>query len=411
MPGLLRFTTAGSVDDGKSTLIGRLLHDSRTVYEDQLAGARRGFGSGAVLDLALLTDGLRAEREQGITIDVAYRYFSTARRSFILADTPGHEQYTRNMATGASTAEAAVILVDAGRGLQPQTRRHAALARLLGIRHVVAAINKMDMVGFSQEVYNRLAGEFRALARQLGWDDIYALPVSALLGDNIVAAGANTAWFAGPPLLRHLEELPLRTDASAEQPFRFPIQYVVRTAAGRALAGTIASGSVRVGEEVRVWPRATPARIARILVHPGEVEHAEAGAAVALVLDREVDAGRGDLLAAEAPKLSAHLRASLVWISDQPSNPGTEYWLRQGTRTVRARVTEIVHRLSLETMAKVPAQRFEANDIGEARVELASRLAFESYETSRALGAFILIDPDTNATAAAGVIRGAVEEA
>jgi sulfate adenylyltransferase large subunit len=426
-PGLLRFTTCGSVDDGKSTLIGRLLHDSKSIYEDQIESVRRrpggtsGAGTGG-LDLALLTDGLRAEREQGITIDVAYRYFSTPRRSFIIADTPGHEQYTRNMATGASTADAAIVLLDASKGVLTQSRRHAHIARLLGIPCLIAAVNKMDLMDYRQDVFEAIAADFRAFAARLGWPRVYALPVSALAGDNVVARSPNLAWFDGPPLLEYLETAPLAAASAHQGPLRFPVQMVLRGSDSadlfRGFAGEVASGTVRRGDRVRVFNAGTAdkkleARVDRIVTFDGDLDAAPAGAAVTITLDRELDIGRGDILApaAEAPLASARrFRARLVWMDTTASQPGTLYWLHHATRAVRARLAHVEHRVDVNTLEPHPASHLNANDIAQVEIDCRLPLAFDAYEQNRRLGAFILIDPATNATAAAGMIEGPLDD-
>ncbi len=431
--GLLRFTTCGSVDDGKSTLIGRLLHDSKSIYEDQIESVRRRPGGAAAqgtggLDLALLTDGLRAEREQGITIDVAYRYFSTPRRSFIIADTPGHEQYTRNMATGASTADAAIVLLDASKGVLTQSRRHAHIARLLGIPCLIAAVNKMDLMDYRQDVFEAIAADFRAFAARLGWPRVYALPVSALAGDNVVSRSDSMPWFQGPPLLEYLETAPLAAASAAAAPFRFPVQLVLRSASSadrgeffRGFAGEVVSGTARRGDPVRIFNAGTAdkkleARIDRIVTLDGDLEAASAGSAVTLTLDRELDIGRGDILAPAATSDAAALttarrvRARLVWMDTTASQPGTLYWLHHSTRAVRARIAHIDHRVDVNTLEHHPATRLNVNDIAQVEIEARLPLSFDPYEQNRRMGAFILIDPATNATAAAGMIDAAADE-
>ncbi len=387
MSGLLRICTAGSVDDGKSTLIGRLLHDSRSVYEDQIhsvmaASTNRGAGP---IDFSLFTDGLKAEREQGITIDVAYRYFATPRRKFILADTPGHEQYTRNMATGASTADVAILLVDAEQGMRVQSRRHARIARLLGINHFVLAINKMDLVGFDRGVFERIAGEFGTLLTGTRWQ---AIPMSALHGDNVIATSPRTPWFDGPSLLEYLETVTVVRDA-AELPFRFPVQLVLRPDRRfRGYAGQIASGRVRVGDRITVFPSGRTAVIARIVTYEGDLEMAFAPMSVTLGLDQEIDVSRGDLLASDSPCAGRRFEADVVWMDERPLDPSRPYLLKHTTRTVTA---EASHSLTL-------------NQIGTVTISTAHPLVFDSYETNRATGSFILIDPATHFTAGAGMI-------
>jgi sulfate adenylyltransferase large subunit len=389
---LLRFTTAGSVDDGKSTLIGRLLHDARGAYDDQLHSVRRGNGE---IDFALLTDGLQAEREQGITIDVAYRYFSTPRRKFILADTPGHEQYTRNMATGASTADLAIVLVDASRGLTAQSHRHASIAALLGTRHFVIAVNKMDLVGYDEREFFRLRHEFAPELEQLGVRDPYFLPISALKGDNVVDASRNMPWFAGQPLLEHLESVDTAaTDFDA--PFRFPVQRVSRPDSNfRGYAGQVASGSIRTGDEILVLPSNRRTRVRRIATFDGDLDVAHAPLSVTLTLDDEIDISRGDLLSSgDAPEATRGFDATLVWFDGEPLNPTREYLLKHTTQTVRARVA------SDHTLAM--------NDMGRVRISAAKPLFIDAYKNNRVTGSFILIDRESNATAAAGMVGQAV---
>ncbi|MGE5109651.1 MAG: sulfate adenylyltransferase subunit CysN [Acidobacteriaceae bacterium] len=409
---LLRFTTAGSVDDGKSTLIGRLLYDSQAVYEDQLAAVRKSRinRSSGPLDFSLLTDGLRAEREQGITIDVAYRYFSTPRRKFIIADTPGHEQYTRNMATGASTADAAVVLIDAMKGVQTQSRRHAYIASLLGTRHVVAAVNKMDLVSYSEDVFRQISHEVAELSEKLAISDVYVVPISALKGDNVVHRSSRMPWFEGPPLLEYLEELDVE-DFLASSPLRFPVQYVVRpNATFRGFAGQIESGVLEVGNLVTALPSGVRTRIRSIVTFDGEADRAAGGDAVTVTLDDEVDLGRGDLLIGdkEPPTVSRNFVAHLVWLNSDPLDIARFYVLKHTTRTVRARVAKIQHRVDVNSMAHVPSQTLEMNDIASVELTASLPLFFDPYEQIRAMGSFILIDPVTNATVAAGMIQEAI---
>jgi sulfate adenylyltransferase large subunit len=393
MSGLLRICTAGSVDDGKSTLIGRLLYDSRSVYEDQVTSVRAASRnrSAGPIDFSLFTDGLRAEREQGITIDVAYRYFATARRSFILADTPGHEQYTRNMATGASTADVAVLLVDARHGVRPQTERHARIARLLGISTFVVAVNKMDLVGFDEGVF---AGIQASLPRTLEGARVQPIPLSALNGDNVIAASGRTPWYDGPALLPFLET----ADAAAADetaPFRFPVQLVVRPDhTFRGYAGQIASGRVRVGDEIRAWPSGRQTHVARIVTWDGDLESAAAPQSVTLVLADDIDVSRGDTLAAGALHVGRRFSATLVWMDERPLQRGRPYILKHGTRTVTAE-------------ADAP---LALNQIGVVTVTTGRPLVFEPYATDRTTGSFILIDPSSNFTAGAGMIVEALPE-
>jgi sulfate adenylyltransferase large subunit len=385
---LLRLATAGSVDDGKSTLIGRLLHDARGAYEDQLKSVRRADG---LIDFALLTDGLRAEREQGITIDVAYRYFATPKRKFILADTPGHVQYTRNMATGASTADLAIILLDASRGLTDQSRRHASIAALLGIRHFVIAVNKMDLIGYQQEAFNSLYEQFKPFLDSLGVTEPYFLPMSALKGDNVVERSANMKWFAGVPLLEHLESIEVEKPIDAA--FRMPVQRAVRPdQTFRGYAGQIASGAIRPGDEVLALPSGRKSRVKRIVTYDGDLEIAHAPLSVTITLEDEIDISRGDLLSAgNEPQTAKVIDATVVWFDGTPLDPSREYLLKHTTQTIRARVA-----------TETPLQM---NDIGQVRITLAQPLFFDAYESNRTTGSFILIDRDTNATAAAGMIR------
>lgn len=411
--GLLRFSTAGSVDDGKSTLIGRLLYDSQSVFEDQLASVRSSKinrASGPI-DFSLLTDGLRAEREQGITIDVAYRYFSTPRRKFIIADTPGHEQYTRNMATGASTAEAAVVLMDATKGVLRQSRRHAYIAHLLGVQHIVAAVNKMDLVGFSQEVFDRISGEFREFADQLGIRNVYAVPVSALEGDNVVRRSKRMPWFEGPALLEHLESIPSSAGA-VSGPLRFPVQYVIRPDASfRGFAGQLASGELRPGTSVMALPSGVKTKIQSIVAFEDEPESAGPGNSITITLDDEIDLSRGDMLVAEdqAPFKGTEFHATLVWMHSEPLDPHKIYVLKHTTRTVRARFNQIRHRVDINTLEHVPATKLDLNEIAAVDVKTTLPLFFDPYRLNRTTGSFIVIDPLTNATVAAGIIDRAID--
>jgi sulfate adenylyltransferase large subunit len=412
---LLRFSTAGSVDDGKSTLIGRLLYDSRNVYEDQVR-AVTGTQAGAkqpIIDFALLTDGLRAEREQGITIDVAYRYFATQRRKFIIADTPGHEQYTRNMATGASTADLAIILIDARKGILPQSRRHAYIASLLGIRHLVAAINKMDLVDFSAGVYREIEHQFSDLVSQYGGAGLVTIPVSALEGDNVVEASTRTPWYTGPTLLQHLESVPVWTDIAA-QPFRMPVQRVIRpNQSYRGFAGQIASGTLRRGDTIVAQPSGRTSRVASITTFDGDLEEATAPLSIALTLEDELDISRGDLIAAprQTAQQASSLEASLVWFDAQRLETHRPYLLKHGAATSHARIIRVLHRTNIHTLAEEAVSSLGMNDIGVVKVDLTRPIFFDAYADNRAMGSFILIDPHTNATLAAGMIlRGSSEE-
>ncbi|MGK5545791.1 sulfate adenylyltransferase subunit 1 [Streptomyces sp. URMC 127] len=410
---LLRFATAGSVDDGKSTLVGRLLHDAKSVPADQLEAvehASRSRGASAP-DLALLTDGLRAEREQGITIDVAYRYFATPRRRFILADTPGHVQYTRNMVTGASTAQAAVVLVDARNGVVEQTRRHIAVAALLGVPHILLAVNKMDLAGYDESAFAPIAGEFTAYARSLGVPGITAVPVSALAGDNVVTPSRPMDWYGGPTVLEYLETVPVVTDPTAD-PARFPVQYVIRprnTAHPhyRGYAGQIASGVLRVGEPVTVLPSGRTSTIEAIDALGHSVGVARAPQSVTLRLSDDLDISRGDLIAPthSAPPVTRDIEATVCHLTDRPLLPGARVLLKHTTRTVRALVQDIPSRLTLDDLSQHPRPgRLAANDIGRITLRTAEPLAPDSYAASRTTGSFLLIDPSDGTTLTAGVI-------
>jgi bifunctional enzyme CysN/CysC/sulfate adenylyltransferase subunit 1 len=406
--GLLRFSTAGSVDDGKSTLIGRLLYDSQSVLEDQLASVRKSNvnRSGGPIDFALLTDGLRAEREQGITIDVAYRYFSTPRRKFIIADTPGHEQYTRNMATGASTADASVVLMDATKGVLRQSRRHAYIANLLGVQHIIAAVNKMDLVGFSQEVFERIAAEFREFADQLGIKSLYAVPVSALDGDNIVRRSPRTPWFEGPALLEYLEGLRV-SDTAASGPLRFPVQYVIRPdSTFRGFAGQVASGILRAGATVVAIPSGIKTKVKSIVTFEDELEQAGPGESVNVTLEDEIDISRGDVIVDDdrRPSVGTEFQATVVWMHTDPLDLHKIYLVKHTTRTVRARFKQVRQRVDINTLEKSPVDSLDMNDIAEVDLKTTLPLFFDPYRESRTMGSFIVIDQHTNATVAAGII-------
>ncbi|HWZ51544.1 MAG TPA: sulfate adenylyltransferase subunit CysN [Granulicella sp.] len=408
---LLRFSTAGSVDDGKSTLIGRLLYDSRNVYEDQVravTGTTTAPGQKQPsIDFAQLTDGLRAEREQGITIDVAYRYFSTQRRKFIIADTPGHEQYTRNMATGASTASLAIILIDARKGILTQSRRHAYIASLLGIRHLVAAINKMDLVDFSEDVYNQIATDLHAMVKEFGSANLATIPVSALEGDNVVEPSTRTPWYTGPTLLQHLEQVPV-SDHDLTQGFRLPIQRVIRPDQHyRGFAGQIAAGTIRPGDEVVALPSGRTSRIASITTFDGDLDKASAPQSIALTLEDELDISRGDLLVAPSsqPEHATHIEATLVWFDAQRLESHKPYLLKHGAQTLNARIPRVLHRTNIHSLEQEAVHALAMNDIGTVELATTRPLFFDRYTDNRATGSFILIDPATNATAAAGMIR------
>lgn len=413
--GLLRFTTAGSVDDGKSTLIGRLLYDTQSAYDDQIDSVRRSRinRSTGPIDFSLLTDGLRAEREQGITIDVAYRYFSTPKRKFIIADTPGHEQYTRNTATGASTADAAIVLIDVAKGILSQSRRHAYIANLLGIRHLIFAVNKMDMVGYEEAAFRGVEAELSALAEELALLDPYIVPVSALEGDNVVRRSARMDWFEGPPLLEYLETLP-QTSQTNDRLFRLPIQYVIRpNAAFRGFAGQIAAGTVSKGHPVIALPSGRQTRIRSIVSFDGEMQTAEAGDSITVTLEDEIDLGRGDLLVSrEAPPIAArNIRANLVWMHTEPLDRNKLYLIKHTTRMARVRVTSVLHRVDIETLRPATAESLFLNDVALAQIESTTPLLFDAYRQNRTMGSFILIDPISNATVAAGMIEGAAPAA
>jgi len=420
---LLRFITCGSVDDGKSTLIGRLLYDSKMIFEDQLAAleadSKRVGTQGQAIDFALLVDGLAAEREQGITIDVAYRFFATEKRKFIVADTPGHEQYTRNMVTGASTADLAVILIDARKGVLTQTRRHSYLAHLIGIRHIVLAVNKMDLVGYDRATYEAIVAEYRAFADSIGIARFTPIPISGFLGDNITARSENTPWHDGPVLIEHLESVELDSEADQAKPFRMPVQWVNRPNLDfRGFAGLIASGTIRPGDPVRILPSGKMSTVARIVTLEGDLPQAVAGQSVTLTLADEVDCSRGDVIAiASAPPQSAdQFEASIVWMAEEAMLPGRPYWLKLGTQTVTAQVQAPKYQINVNTMEKLAAKTLELNAIGVANLSIDRPLVFEPYAENRTspnkeLGGFILIDKLTNATVAAGMIHFALRRA
>ncbi len=414
---LLRFITCGSVDDGKSTLIGRLLHDTKLLLDDQLAtleadSLRHGTQNGQI-DFALLVDGLQAEREQGITIDVAYRFFDTDRRKFIVADCPGHEQYTRNMATGASTADLAIVLVDARKGLLTQTRRHSYIVSLLGIRHVVLAVNKMDLVGYDEAVFARIVEDYRALAAQLGIAHVTAIPLSALNGDNMLERSSRMPWYAGTTLLAHLETVDIADDR-ADPGLRMPVQWVCRPDQNfRGFAGTLVAGSVAPGDEIFALPSGRRSRVARVLGGDGDLARAVRGQAVTLTLEDEIDISRGDVIATASapPQVADQFAAHLLWMGEQHLLPGRPYWLKIGARTVGASVTEIKHRVDVNTQEPLAAKSLELNEVGYCNLHLDQPVAFESYADNRELGAFILIDRQTNATVAAGTLDFALRRA
>jgi bifunctional enzyme CysN/CysC len=411
---LLRFITCGSVDDGKSTLIGRLLYESKTIFDDQLtalaADSRQVGTRGGELDFALLVDGLAAEREQGITIDVAYRYFATEKRKFIVADTPGHEQYTRNMITGASTAELAIILIDARKGVLTQSRRHTILVSLLGIRRLVLAINKMDLVDYSHDVFRRIQDQYMDFVRQLGLESVTCIPMSAVHGHNVVHASQTMPWYEGPTLLQHLERVPVGADLAA-RPFRLPVQWVNRPSADfRGYAGIVVAGTVHVGEPVRVVPSGRQSHISRILVGDRDAPEATSGQSITVTLADEIDVSRGDVIApANAPPSAAdRFEATVVWMHDRPMLQGRSYLLKLATKTVPVTVSPIKYRINVNTLEHVAAKRLELNDIGVCGLQLGEVVAFEPYVDNRDLGGFLLIDRITNATVGAGLLHFAL---
>jgi bifunctional enzyme CysN/CysC len=409
---LLRFITCGSVDDGKSTLIGRLLYDSKMIFEDQLAAleadSKRVGTQGENIDFALLVDGLAAEREQGITIDVAYRYFATERRKFIVADTPGHEQYTRNMVTGASTADLAVILIDARKGVLTQTRRHSYLAHLIGIRNLVLAVNKMDLIQFDQGRYEAIVNDYRAFASSIGIKDFVAIPISGLAGDNISTRSDRMPWYKGPALVEHLETVEFDANAAQALPFRMPVQWVNRPNLDfRGFAGLIASGSVAPGDQIRVLPSGKTSQVSRIVTFDGDLERAVAAQSITLCLADEIDCSRGDVIvAADAPaEVADQFEATIVWMSEEPLLVGRQYWLKLGTQTATASIHAPKYQIDVNTMDHLAAKTFELNSIGVANLVTDKPIVFEPYSTNREMGAFILINKLTNATVAAGMLH------
>ena len=414
---LLRLLTAGSVDDGKSTLIGRLLFDSKRLYEDQLQAlerdSKRCGNAGDHIDYALLCDGLKAEREQGITIDVAYRYFSTNRRKFIIADTPGHEQYTRNMITGGSTANLAIILVDARQGVVVQTRRHTFLVSLLGIRHVVLAVNKMDLVDFDRERFEAIASEYRHFVESLGISDLQCIPLSALDGDNVVKHSDRTPWYHGPALLEFLETVSIDQDINMTD-FRFPVQYVIRPDADfRGYGGKVASGVVSRGDEVKALPSGKSSRIKRIVTYDGDLEKAFAPQSVTIVLEDEIDLSRGEMLvkAGDEPNVGHNFKAMMVWMDVEAMDRGKSFFLKHTTNTTRAHVRRVEYKVNVNTMERSAAEALSLNEIGLVDISTTSPLIYDAYSDNRATGAFILIDPISNFTSAVGMIVGPDETA
>lgn len=415
---LLRLLTAGSVDDGKSTLIGRLLFDSKKLYEDQLQALERdskrvGNAGAGEIDYALLLDGLKAEREEGITIDVAYRYFSTNLRKFIIADTPGHEQYTRNMITGGSTANLAIILVDARTGVITQTRRHTFLVSLLGIKHIVLAVNKMDLVDFSEEVFCKIKNEYLELTNQLGIDDVTCFPLSAKEGDNVVEKSNRTPWFEGTSLLQYLETVPIDQDRNMHD-FRFPVQYVLRPNLDfRGFSGKVASGIIRKGDEIMALPSRKTSRVKSIVTYDGELEYAFCPQCVTITLEDEIDISRGEMLVKpdNIPFIGRHLQTKLVWMDEEPMDRGKQFFLKANTNTTRATISAIDYRIDVNTMEHLEGKDFKLNEIGQVQITTAKTLFFDAYKQNRATGAFILIDPITNNTCAVGMIEKQLDEA
>ncbi len=415
---MLRFITCGSVDDGKSTLIGRLLYDSKMIFEDQLAAlesdSKVSGTQGQEIDFALLVDGLAAEREQGITIDVAYRFFNTENRKFIVADCPGHEQYTRNMVTGASSADLAVILIDARKGVLVQTRRHSYLCHLLGIRHLVLAVNKLDLVGYDQGVFEAIVADYANFAQAIGIGEFTAIPISGFKGDNTTARSVHTPWYVGPTLIEHLERVELDSAREAKQPFRLPVQWVNRPNLDfRGFAGLIASGTVRPGDAVRVLPAGTTSTVSRIVTQDGDLAEAQAGQSVTLCLADEIDCSRGNVIAAAdaPPEAADQFEASLVWMSDEALIPGRGYWLKLASQTVSATVQPPKYAVNVNTLEHLAVKTLELNAIGVAELTTDKPLVFEAYADSRTLGGFILIDKLSNATVAAGMLNFSLRRA
>jgi len=415
---LLRFITCGSVDDGKSTLIGRLLYDAKMLFEDQLAAieadSKKWGTQGGEIDFALLVDGLAAEREQGITIDVAYRYFSTDRRKFIVADTPGHEQYTRNMVTGASTADAAIILIDARKGVLTQTRRHSYLVSLIGIRHVVLAINKMDLVDYSQATFDAIVADYRRFAVQVGLHDVTAIPLSALQGDNMLQHSARTPWYQGPTLMGWLESVEVDSARLQRAGMRLPVQWVNRPNLDfRGFCGRLASGRITPGDRVRIQPSGRESNVARIVTADGDLPFAVAGDSITVTLTDEVDVSRGDVIssAEDPPEVADQFEATVVWMAEEPLYPGRAYLMKIGTRTVNATVTEPKYRVNVNTLEHLAAKQLALNEIGDVKLALDRQIAFDPYLSNREMGGFILIDRQTNATVGAGMLRFALRRA
>ncbi|GLX81273.1 sulfate adenylyltransferase subunit CysN [Thalassotalea eurytherma] len=413
---LVRFLTCGSVDDGKSTLIGRLLHDSKMIFEDQLAAiendSKKSGTTGETVDLALLVDGLQSEREQGITIDVAYRYFSTEKRKFIIADTPGHEQYTRNMATGASTCDLAIILIDARRGVQVQTRRHSYICSLLGIKHVLIAVNKMDLVDYDQETYQQIKKDYREFAEDLNFDDIRFVPISALNGDNVVEESDAMNWYPGATLMKLLNTINVERDETLNE-FRLPVQYVNRPHLDfRGFAGTIAAGDIRLGDTVVALPSLKESKVKSIVTFDGDIEHAEKDMAVTLTLEDEIDISRGEMLVKKGalPHSSKDFNATVVWMHDEALQPGREYYIKHGTKLTTGFINQVNFKTDVNTMEKSEANQLQLNEIGNAEFSVAETLHFDVYDKNRETGSFIIIDRLSNVTVGAGMISELVEE-
>jgi bifunctional enzyme CysN/CysC len=415
---MLRFITCGSVDDGKSTLIGRLLYDSKMIFEDQLdaltADSKKVGTQGQEIDFALLVDGLAAEREQGITIDVAYRFFNTEKRKFIVADCPGHEQYTRNMVTGASTADLAVILIDARKGVLVQTRRHSYLCHLIGIKNLVLAVNKMDLVDYDQAVFDKIVADYTEFAKSIGIDSFTAMPISGFKGDNITGPSENTPWYKGPSLIEHLETVEVLSSVDVDKPFRLPVQWVNRPNLDfRGFSGLIATGSVKPGDAVRVLPSGKTSTVTRVVTLGGDLDQAMAGQSVTLTFADEIDCSRGDVIAAadSPPEAADQFEATVVWLSDEPLHVGRAYWLKLGTQTVSATVREPKYTVNVNTMEHAAAKTLELNAIGVAEISADKPIVFEAYADNRTLGGFILIDKITNATVAAGMLHFSLRRA
>lgn len=414
---LLRLLTAGSVDDGKSTLIGRLLFDSKKLYEDQLQALERdskrvGNAGAGEIDYALLLDGLKAEREEGITIDVAYRYFSTNQRKFIIADTPGHEQYTRNMITGGSTANLAIILVDARTGVITQTRRHTFLVSLLGIKHIVLAVNKMDLVDYSEDVFNKIKQEYLQLTTQLGIEDVTCFPLSAKVGDNVVEKSDKTPWYEGTSLLQYLETVPIDRDRNMND-FRFPVQYVLRPNLDfRGFSGKVASGVIRKGDTVMALPSKKTSRVKSIVTYEGELDYAFCPQCVTITLEDEIDISRGEMLVKpdNLPFIGRNIQTKLVWMDEEPMNRNKQFFLKIGTNTTRATINAVDYRIDINTMEQLEGKDFCLNEIGQIQITTAKTLFFDDYKQNRATGAFVLIDPITNNTCAVGMIEKPLNE-